>query len=263
MMKKITAVIVCVLCMAMLLTGCLFDDPATGNVPPSAGDDQVVNDAANAGNGAQYDAALYDNDVAQLELIASGTFYFKGSMTDENGETTPMEMACYPGGSYMASEMEGVTIGFMNIGEEYYMVFPAGECALLLDEEVCKTMDLDPTEMKMDTSSLSLGEVKDELLVDTADALLDNRIVTCRTYQQPSGNFVKTYIHEGYLARMSQVAADGTTVSTMDIEILTGSIPADKSAIPDNYKIYNGSIGMMSFMMKFASSVDMDAIMAE
>lgn len=262
MRKKIGVLFVFVLCAALLLTGCLFDDPAQQTQAPTVPGASDTN-GGSAGSDASYDAALYDNDVAQLEVLTSGTFYFKGSLTDSKGEQTPMEMAVFPTGTYMASEMEGVSIGFMNLGEEYYMVFPAGECALLLDDAVCETMDLDPTEMKVDISQLSLGEVNDELLVDTADALLDSKIVTCRTYSQANGGFVKTYIHEGYIVRLAQLSPDGIISSTMDIETLTGSIPADKMSIPDNYKIYNGTVGMMSFMMKFASSVDMDAIMGE
>lgn len=261
-MKKIFGILlICVLSLSLLLTGCLFDDPNTGNVNPDA--NAPAADGNNSANGNSQNAALYDNDVAQLEVLTSGNFYFKGSLTDAVGEVTPMEMACFANGTYMASEMEGVTIGFVNLGEEYYMVFPAGECALLLDEDVCKTMELDPTEMKVDSSSLSLGEVSDELLIDTSEALLDSKIVTCRTYQQKNGGLVKTYIYDGYIVRLSQLDAEGATTSVMDIEILTDAIPAEKSSIPESYKVYKGTMGMMSFMMKFASSVDMDAIMAE
>ena len=256
-MKKTVAVMICVLSICCLFSGCLFEDPAdlSASTNPALqpnGEQAVVPDQTLA-------AVLYDNDIAQLNLFGSDQFYFKGTITDAEG-TTPMEVASMNGNTFMASSMDGIAMGFMHIGEDYYMLYPDGECALKLDDAVCKTLDMDPSEMDFDPAKLSLGEVSDDYLVNVADALVDTTLATCRTYAQPSGNYVKTYISDGQLIRMQAVTADGIVTTTMDVEILTNVVPAEKAGLPANYKVYSGNVGMMSFMMKFASNVDIDSL---
>ncbi len=259
-MKKIIFTLLCsLLTISLLFCGCLVDDPAlqTTNAQGNNGDQILpAGDAAvNTTN-----SPLYGNDAAQLALISSGNFYFVGSLTDETGETTPMEMAKQNGNSYMGSQMDGVSIGFMHAGADYYMVYPAGTCALLLDDTVCATLELDPTEMDLDTSKLQFGELSADQCLSTVDALVDTTVATCRTYQQDNGNYVKTYVSEGQLIRLQQIAPDGTLLTTLDIDILTDAVPAEKISIPENYKVYKGSTGMISFMLKFASAIGMDAL---
>lgn len=254
-MKKTVFTLICTfLACCLLLCGCFSDRPAN-NESVNGNNDIPVGNTPDV-----LDAALYDNDIAQLDLLGSSCFYFKGILTDENGESNLMEMAIKDGNSYMGSQMEGVAMGFMNIGADYYMIYPDGQCALLLDETVCSTMGLDPTEMKIDPSTLNFGELNEQYLISTTDALVDTTIATCRTYQQPSGNLVKTYISEGRIIRLQQETPQGVVRLVMDIETLTSNVPADKAGLPSGYKLYSGSVGMMSFMMKLASSMDMDAL---
>lgn len=258
-MKKITFTLICaVLTMSLLLCGCLVDDPANQTNAPT----QVITDNQGQTVVAPADAtvssSLIGDDVAQLNLISNGNFYFVGSLTDANGEYTLMEMAKQNENSYMGSQMDGVSVGFMHTGADYYMVYPAGECALLLDDEVCATLELDPTEMDMDTSKLSFGELSKDQLINTSDALVDTAIATCRTYQQDNGKTVKTYVSDGRLIRLQQFSAEGALLSTLDIDILTDAVPAEKVSIPSSYKTYSGSTGMLSFMLKFASAIGMD-----
>ena len=260
-MKKIVFAFICAICVfSLLFTGCLFEDPA--NHTDAAGNEIVTDEQGQTVVvEATMNPALFDNDIAQFDLFGSDCFYFSGVMTTySTGESTLMEIAKKDGNSYMGSVMEGIEIGFMKVGNEYYMVYPAGECALLLDEAVRATMDLDPSEMNVDTSALSFGEVAEALLVNTADVLVDTTLATCRTYQQTNGNFVKTYISDGKIIRLQSENANGVVESVLDIDVLTDVVPADKSTIPAGYKVYSGNTGMMSFMFKFASAVGFDAI---
>lgn len=245
MKKNVTVLLCAFLAFSLLLCGC-------GN-----GKDETQ-DGDQADNTLRAD--LYDNDIAQIELIYSDSFYFSGSLTDESGETTQMEMALKDGNSYMGANMQGITVGFMKVGTDYYMVYPDGECALALDEEVCAEMDIDPTEMSLESNSLDFGVLNDELLISTDDAMVDTKKATCRTYMQDSGALVKTYISDGYLIRVQLEDAQGTVLRVYNFDILTDVVPEDKVSLPSGYKLYSGTVGMMSFMMKFAAAVGFDNI---
>ena len=178
----------------------------------------------------------------------------------KTGETTAMEMAKQNGNSYMGSVMDGVAVGFMHSGTNYYMVYPAGKCALLLDETVCATLELDPSDMDMDTSKFAFGDLSSERCISTSDALVDTTIATCRTYQQDNGRLIRTYVSEGQMIRLQQFSPEGMLLTSLDIDILTDNVPAEKISMPSDFKVYSGSTGMISFMLKFASAVGMDAL---
>lgn len=251
-MKKSILTFICVFLIgSLLLCGCAKENPDN---------DTSTADMTDAGSVDELDAALYDNDIAQLNLLTSDCFYFKGLLTDENGESNVMEIARKDGNSYMGSQLDGVSIGFMTVDGEYYMIYPDGECALLIDESVSSTMGIDPSDMQLDTTQMNFGDLGEQQLVDTSEAMVDNRLATCRTYQQESGNVVKTYLREGRLVRIQKEDANGALVLVMDVENLSNVVPAGRAALPSGYKLYSGSVGMMTFMMKVASNIDMDVL---
>ena len=98
MKKTIISILCAILAMSLLFCGCSSDDAVTGS-------------------DATYELSkdLLNDDLGQLQLFEKGCFYLSGTMTDETGETLPMDMAIKNGNSYMGSEMEGVGIAFMNI----------------------------------------------------------------------------------------------------------------------------------------------------
>ena len=243
-MKKIIFSLVCVLlACSLLLCGCGKDEKVS--------DGNVVADYS-------LDEAYYDDDIAQVNLLAGGSYYLKGSMTDSEGVSNVLEIAVQNGNSFMASEMDGVAIGMMTVDNEYYMVYPAGECVLHLDEAVSDTMGFDPAELQFDSTKYNFGVLSEDKLVSTEEAFVDNVTATCRTYQQVTGNYIKTYTRDGLVIRIQNEDADGTLKSVMNIELLSNNVPADKVSLPSGYKLYSGATGMMSFMMKVASAMNID-----
>lgn len=205
------------------------------------------------------DAAVYGKDGAQLSILQTGVFYYKGSIIGEDGVLMPMELACGGDSWYMSSQMEGVSIGIMKSGDIYYMVYPDGECCLLLDEKTCKTLDMDISDLDFDTSAISKYEVDPADLLETSDALLDSQIVTCNTYRDSNGVIIKTYIKGDKLLRMTQNDTAGNTTYLMDFEILTGEVPLDKLSPPASYKVYEGTTGLFSFMGKLMKNIDINS----
>ncbi len=244
-MKKILISLFCVLiAMSLLLCGCSSDDEAV------TGGDATF----------ELSKKLRDDDLAQLKLFESGCFYLNGSMTDATGETLPMEMAIKNGNSSMASQMEGVTIAFMCVDGKYYMNYPDGECVLELDDEVCAEMGLDPTELAFDTSSIAIGDVENCELISKEDALVDDQKAVCRTYQQPDGTYIKTYMKDGKLIRLQREDAEGNMTSVFDIDVFVDIFPDSVVSLPSGSKLYSGTKGMFAFMLKFASAVGMDML---
>lgn len=244
-MKKILISLFCVLmAMSLVLCGC------------SSGDDEAVS----SGDATfELSKKLRDDDLAQLMLFESGCFYLNGSMTDETGETLPMEMAIKNGNTYMASQMEGVTIAFMCVDGKYYMNYPDGECVLELDDDVCSTMGLDPSEIAFDSSAIAIADLEAISLISEEDAVVDTEKAVCRTYQQDSGAYIKTYMKDGMLIRLQREDVEGNIVSVFDVDMLVDIFPDSVVSLPSGSKLYSGSTGMMAFMMKFASAVGMDA----
>lgn len=244
-MKKIVFSLLCVLlACSLLFCGCGKDDKV------SDGDAAVADYSL--------DASFYDDDIAQVNLLIEGNYYLKGSMTDNEGISNVLEIAVQNGNSFMASKMEGVEIGIMTVDSEYYMVYPDGQCVLHLDETVSSTMGFDPAELQFDSSKYNFGELSEEKLVNTEEALVDNETATCRTYLQDTGNYIKTYTKDGLVIRIQNENANGAVVSVMDIELLTNKVPDEKVSLPSGYKLYSGATGMMAFMMKLASAMDID-----
>ncbi|MBE6812457.1 MAG: hypothetical protein E7523_06195 [Ruminococcaceae bacterium] len=243
MKKKMISIFCVLLAMSLLLCGCSSDDDAV-----SDGDVSF-----------ELSKDLIDDDLAQLKLFESGCFYLNGFMTDATGETLPMEMAIKNNNTYMGSQMEGVTIAFMCVDGKYYMNYPDGECVLELDESVCSEMGLDPTELAFDASSIAIGDVDNSVLISEEDALVDDVKAVCRTYQQPSGNYVKTYMKDGKMIRLQREDAQGNMTSVFDIDVLVDIFPDSVVSLPSGSKLYSGTTGMMAFMMKFAAAVGMDA----
>ena len=207
------------------------------------------------------DAEIYGIDGAQLSLLKTGVFYFKGYITDEKGTKMPMEMACGGDSWYMSSQMDSVSIGMMKSGETFYMVYPDGKCCLELSEKICETMDLDLNELNFDTTALAKSEIDPEALLESNEALLDTQIVTCNTYKEGNGT-TKTYVKDGQLLRLAHYDASGTQTNVMDIEILSGDVPVDKLSPSADYKIYSGTTGMLGFMAVMAKSIDFNNLPA-
>ncbi len=243
MKKKMISIFCVLLAMSLVLCGCSSDDDTV-----SGGDVSF-----------ELSKKLLDDDLAQLKLFESGCFYLSGSMTDASGETLPMEMAIKNGNTNMSSQMDGITIAFMCVDGKYYMNYPDGECVLELDEEVCSEMGLDPTEMSFDASSIAIGDVDNSVLISEEDALVDDEKAVCRTYQQPSGSYVKTYMKDGKMIRLQREDAQGNVTTVFDIDVLADVFPDSAVSLPSGSKLYTGMKGMFAFMMKFASAVGMDA----
>ena len=243
-MKKILVSLLCVLMvLSLVLCGC------------SSGDETV------SGGDVAFELSkkLLDDDMAQLMLFESGCFYLSGTMTDETGETLPMEIAYKNGNSSMASQMEGVSIAFMCVDGKYYMNYPDGKCVLELDDAVCSEMGLDPTELAFDASTLAIGDVANSELISKEDALVDNEKAVCRTYQLDNGNYVKTYMKDGKMIRLQREDASGRITSVFNIDVLVDIFPDSAVSLPSGSNLYSGTKGMLAFMLKFASAVGMDA----
>ncbi len=192
----------------------------------------------------------------EYDILRSGTFYIKGSMTDNTGLQSPLEMAVTSDSVYMLSEFaEGVDVGMLVSGEKIYMIYPAQKAYMEMSEAIMSMVGFDINEM-MDSESVDFASFGD---LSEAYSVLDEVFngIQCKIYSIKDGEDgeIKVYMSGNKLIRFASYTAEGRFLSSTEIDTISGSVPADKSAPPADYKAYKGITGMFSFMTLFPEEV--------
>lgn len=187
----------------------------------------------------------YDNEY---DILRSGNFHIKGTMTDNSGLTSPLEMAVTPNSIYMLSEFsEGVDIAVLLSNKKFYMIYPAKKAYMEMNESIMKTVGLDINAMleSGNVDFTAFGSLEEATKV--TEELYNGSV--CKVYQMddPSGGTAKAYMNGDRLVRFASYSDEGYS-SVMDIYSISSSVPADRSAPPADYKAYSGVAGIFSFM---------------
>lgn len=182
----------------------------------------------------------------EYEVLKSGSFYVKGSISDETGKKTPIELAVDGEKIYMLSIMDGEPMGII-ISDDLYMVCPNIKSYLVIDDVLLKLMGYSKEEIVGD-GFVDFSEF--EALSD-ADSV-KNEIYEGRNCKVYSFNIndngeKKIYMDGNKLVCLADYN-NGKIVSSYDFEIVTEDIPAGKLTPPSEYKRYSGLKGAMDFM---------------
>ena len=186
------------------------------------------------------------NSDNEFDYLRSGNFYLKGTMTDSSGTSAPLEMAITPGSVYMLSNFEGANMGMLVSGKKTYMIYEDKKSYLELSSSVLKYMGMDTEDLisanELDYSQYELSKA-DQKTTDNVNG------VNCDVYIFNSEfGTTRFYMNGNKLVRFATFNSNGSADTVNDIEIITGAVPADKSAPPAGYKAYTGVTGMFSFM---------------
>lgn len=186
------------------------------------------------------------NSDNEFEYLRSGNFYLKGTMTDSSGVAAPLEMAITPNSIYMLSNFEGANMGMLVSGKKTYMIYEDKKSYLELSSSVLKYMGMD-TEDMISTNELDYSQYE----LSKADQKIKENVrgTDCDVYifNSESGT-TRFYMNGNKLVRFATYNSNGIADTVNDVEIITGAVPADKSAPPAGYKAYTGVTGMFSFM---------------
>ncbi len=178
-----------------------------------------------------------ENTKTEYDIYRSGQFHAKGTMTDESGEVSPMELAITSGSVYMLSDFEGVDIGLLHVGNDTYMVYPGKKMYMEMSAVVLKMMGVDIGDL-FDTSSFGFSDME-PLSAAKEKSHSDINGVICDRYtfvDKEDGTLNYVYMNGSKLVRIQSLAANGRIASQMDFSQLTADVPADRRSIPSDYK---------------------------
>lgn len=184
---------------------------------------------------------------SEYDILKSGTFHMKGSMVDASGTAAPMEIAITPDSIYMLSDFSGTSMGMLIKGKSIYMIYPEKTAYLELSDSIMNMAGLDVDELvNSDSVNFSNYGNLSEASSITEEACNGH---ACTVYHfNVSTGETKVFMDGNKLIRLATYDKNGKFLSSTDIDTISSSVPADKSAPPSSYKAYKGMTGMFSFM---------------
>ncbi|MBE6715990.1 MAG: hypothetical protein E7573_03630 [Ruminococcaceae bacterium] len=185
---------------------------------------------------------------SEYDILKSGSFHMIGSMVDRSGTAAPMEVAVTGNSIYMLSDFEGAQMGMLVSNDTVYMIYPAKQAYLELSDSIMSMAGLEIDEL-ISSDQINFSSYGD---LNKADSVTEETYdgKTCQVYHfnADDGGETRVYMSGTELMRLATYNASGKFLSSTDIETISATVPADKSAPPSSYKGYKGLTGMMSFM---------------
>lgn len=185
--------------------------------------------------------------VSEYDILKSGNFYMKGSMIDTSGTEAPMEIAITKDSIYMLSDFSGASMGMLIKDDSVYMIYPDKQAYLELSDSIMSMAGLDIDELVSSDSInfSSYGALSDAASI-TEEACNGH---SCTVYHfNVSSGESRVYMDGTKLVRLASYDSSGKFLTSTDIDTISSTVPADKSAPPSSYKAYKGVTGMFSFM---------------
>ena len=187
----------------------------------------------------------------EYDIYRTGQFYVKGTVTDKDGETNPMELAITDGSVYMLTAVSGVTMGVMIGGGKTYLVSPQNKMYIEMSAMVMSVLGMDSSKLAAPTNF----NFSDMRPLSEADAVEDAELngTPCRKYAFHAAGGRETYVYmEGTrLLETDIYNADGSLYNRMTFETVSGEIPADRVAPPTYYN----KVGLLKFISTVGSQL--------
>ena len=190
-------------------------------------------------------AATEPEDVlTEYDIYRTGRFYAKGTVTDSDGETNPMELAVTDQSIYMLTSASGVQMGVMVGGGKTYRVSPEHKMYIELSGMVMSVLGMDADKLASPENFNFSGM----LPLSAAESVTETELngVACREYMFTSTQGKKTciYMSGTKLLQTDMYNADGTLYNRMTFETVSAEVPADRIAPPTYYQ----KAGLWKFM---------------
>lgn len=186
--------------------------------------------------------------ASEYDILKSGSFHMVGSMVDRSGTAAPMEVAVTGNSIYMLSDFEGAKMGMLVSNDTVYMIYPEKKAYLELSDSIMNMAGLDINELVSSDqiNFSSYGNLNEADFV--TEEVYNGK--TCQVYHfdGADGSETRVIMNGTELMRLASYNSSGKFLSSTDIDSISGTVPADKSAPPSNFKAYKGITGMMSFM---------------
>lgn len=184
---------------------------------------------------------------SEYDYLKSGTFHVKGKMVDKTGAAAPMEIAITDNSIYMLSDFDGTPMGMLISDETVYMVYPEKSAYLEFSDSLMSMAGLDINELaNPETMNFgNYGSLSDANSVTEED--YNGQKCSVYHFNVEAGES-QVYLAGTRLVRLVTYDKSGKLVTAMEIDSITGTVPADKINPPSSYKAYKGMTGMFGFM---------------
>lgn len=181
------------------------------------------------------------------EIMQSGEFSLKCGMTDSAGVYSEADIYITADSVYMVSDFSGVEIGMLVKDEVYYMIYDDEAAVLQLSESVLLMAGLSPDDL-IDNSYIDFTEYPDftdlELLKTE-----EYKGQQCTVYSvSTEAEYTEIYMCGDTMVRMIGCTPDGTFLCDIEVFEVSPEVPAEKTEVPSEYKLYKGIGGMFKFM---------------
>lgn len=223
--------------------------PAATTAPPATTAAQPVETTAPAEPDASPQAPA--DGATEYDIYRTGKFYIKGTVTSEEGQTNPMEMAVTDGSVYMLTAVSGVQMGVMIGGGKTYLVSPANKIYMELSGAVMSMLGMDSSKLAASTNF----NFSDMQPLSAADAVTDaeRNGAACKVYRfgPAEGKRTNVYMDGVRLLEVEMFKADGTLGNRMTFESVSAEIPSDRIAPPTYYN----KVGVLKFISVMSASM--------
>jgi hypothetical protein len=183
----------------------------------------------------------------EYDILKSGSFRIKGTMVDNTGVDTPMEIAVTPESIYMLSDFGGIDMGMLIKGKKVYMICPDKKAYLEMSEAIMNMAGLDISELTA-SDAIDFSIYGDLSEADSIKEVTHNGRV-CQVYCfKLASEESRVYLDGTKIVRLASYDNNGKFLAAIDITEISGNIPAGMISPPSGYKAYKGVTGMFSFM---------------
>lgn len=222
--------------------------PAATTAPPATTAAQPVETTAPAEPAASQIPA---DGSTEYDIYRSGKFYIVGTVTDEKGQTNPMEMAVTDGSMYMLTAVSGVQMGVMIGGGKTYLVAPSNQIYIELSGAVMSMLGMDSSKLSASTNF----NFSDMQPLSAADEITDaeRNGAPCKLYRfgPADGKRSCVYMDGTRLLEVEMYKADGTLGNRMTFDSVSAEVPSDRIAPPT----YFNKVGVLKFISVMSASL--------
>ncbi len=181
------------------------------------------------------------------EILRSGNFYMQGEMSSNGVYYDRMEMAFYNGTTYMTSDFNGAELGMLIKDSSIYMIYPEKKAALHMSKVLLSMAGLSSDELLSEATPdfWAMPPLSDMQKVRTEK--FRNTDCTVYSYNDNDG-IIEVYISGNRILRMVNYNTNMKYLSDMVINSISADVPGRCKDVPDDYKLYKGTTGMLAFM---------------
>lgn len=181
------------------------------------------------------------------EIMQSGRFYLKCGITDSSDMYGESDMYITKDGIYMVSDFNGFDMGMLVKDGTYYMIYDDKRAVLELSEALLTMAGISPDDLIDDTYiDFVVYPPFSELEVLKTEEYKGQQCTVYAVRTETENTDI--YMCGDTMVRMIGYSFDGSFLCDIEVFEVSPEVPAEKTEVPSEYKLYKGIGGMFKFM---------------